>query len=264
MKPVRVVIAEMDEAQRKELVRQLKTHDEIEVAGETDNGLDAIRMLFELEPDVLVSNMIMPRHDGFMLLDQIAFLPQNKRPVFIALTAQNTENAIRKAFEKGASEYLIKPVEADVLVGKILDHFHKRMESKEIRSNGFCSTNDERKQITHRISSLFMRIGLPAHLRGFKFARYAIACVVKEPALIDNRTKVLYPMVAKEFETSTFCVERAIRHVITLTWDRGIAARYEKTQSESTALHLPQDKPTSGEFIALVAEYISQFPESVD
>ncbi len=264
MKPVRVVIAEMDETLRKELIRQLKAYEGIEVAGDTDNGLDAIRLLFELMPDVLVCNMIMPRHDGFMLLDQIALLPKNRRPVFIALTAQTTETAIRKAFEKGAAEYLIKPVEVGVLASKIFEHGSKHSETNQGMNDGVQGACNEHDRIMHRISSLFMRIGMPAHLLGFKFARDAITRVVENPKLMLNRTKVLYPMVAEAFETSTFCVERAIRHVITLTWDRGIAARYEKAQPETAPLHLPLDKPTSGEFIALIAEYISQFPGAGD
>lgn len=74
--------------------------------------------------------------------------------------------------------------------------------------------------------------------------------------LMKNRTKVLYPEIAAMHHTSAFCVERAIRHVITLTWERGIAERYEREYGHSSRLHLPVDKPTSGEFIALLAEYV--------
>ena len=73
---------------------------------------------------------------------------------------------------------------------------------------------------------------------------------------MKNRTKVLYPQIAAMHHTTSFCVERAIRHVITLTWERGIAKRYEREYGQISRLHLPEDKPTSGEFIALLAEYI--------
>ena len=97
---------------------------------------------------------------------------------------------------------------------------------------------------------------LPAHLLGYRFAQEAVIRLVENPMLMKNRTKVLYPEIAAMHHTSALCVERAIRHVITLTWERGIAQRYEREYGQMSRLHLPAEKPTSGEFIALLAEYV--------
>ena len=261
MDNIRICIAEREERQRIELVTNLSRQSNMTVVGSTGNGLDALRMVAEQKPDILISNIILPICDGFAILDHLKTM--EKRPRTIIISTLTTENAIQKAFAKGADEYLIKPVDSGFLAQKIyelagrLDLVRRSAAvsqlSQKVNPENAATEEDHTRQM---ISTLFLRIGLPAHLLGYRFAQEAVFRLVENPALMRNRTKVLYPEIAADHHTSAFCVERAIRHVITLTWERGIAQRYEREYGHSSRLHLPEDKPTSGEFIALLAEYI--------
>lgn len=268
MDTIRICIAEREDRQRMDLAAKLSRQGSITVVGSTGNGVEALRMVLEQKPDVLITNIILPVCDGFAILDQLQTM--ERRPKVIISSTLTMEHTIQKAFTKGADEYLIKPVDTDLLTHKIYELAGK---PDLIRQPGSMpqpapkhsqetaiSEEDHTRQV---ISTLFLRIGLPAHLLGYRFAQEAVFKLVEDPMLMKNRTKVLYPEIAAMHHTSAFCVERAIRHVITLTWERGIAERYEREYGQSSRLHLPVDKPTSGEFIALLAEYIRPKHHSV-
>ncbi|MBE5794382.1 MAG: response regulator [Clostridiales bacterium] len=261
MNAIRVCVAEREERQRIEMVNKLSKEANIMIVGSTGNGMEALRMVTEQNPDVLISNLILPICDGYAILDQLQAM--EKKPRVIIASTLTMESAIQKAFAKGADEYLIKPADSKLLARKIYElagrndlicqnHLMTQSTQKAAAEKP-VSEEDHTRQV---ISTLFLRIGLPAHLLGYRFAQEAVFKLVEDPMLMKNRTKVLYPEIAAMHHTSAFCVERAIRHVITLTWERGIAERYEREYGQSSRLHLPVDKPTSGEFIALLAEYI--------
>ena len=261
MDTIRICVAEREENQRNNLVESLMKQKGFSVVGCTGNGMEALRMIVELMPDILICNIILPLYDAFAILDQIQSMTQ--KPKVIITTTLTTEATIGKAFAKGADEYIIKPVDVNLLSRKIYelagreDLIRKADASSATPRNPSAeSALTEQDRTRQTISTLFMRIGLPAHLLGYRFAQEAVFKLVEDPMLMKNRTKVLYPAIADMHHTSAFCVERAIRHVITLTWERGIAQRYEKEYGQNSRLHLPVDKPTSGEFIALLAEYV--------
>lgn len=261
MESIRVCVAEREESQRMELVAQLSVQESISVVGSTGNGMEALRMVMEQKPDVFITNIILPVYDGFAILDRLEGMA--KKPKIIITSTLTMESTIQKVFAKGADEYLIKPVDPALLAHKIYELANRPelirqpgMSQQPIQQSHPEETVSEEDHTRQLISTLFLRIGLPAHLLGYRFAQEAVFKLVEDPMLMKNRTKVLYPEIAAMHHTSAFCVERAIRHVITLTWERGIAERYEREYGHSSRLHLPVDKPTSGEFIALLAEYV--------
>ena len=231
MDKIRVIIAENDEKQRTELVQCLSAYPCFHIAGETADGGEAVRMVLEHKPQLLICNMIL-------------------------------ETYIAKAFAKGADEYLLKPVNTALMLRRICellecpDLLHRQPEGEAVPGEKAELETTGEERLYQTVSALFLRIGLPAHLTGFRYAQEAVMMLVEDPSLMKNRTKVLYPAIGERNNTTSFCVERAIRHIINQTWDRGIAARYEKEHGQNSRLHLPADRPTSGEFIALIAEYV--------
>lgn len=127
------------------------------------------------------------------------------------------------------------------------------MESSEINTEPESKEEpvvDLEKEVTDMIHSL----GVPAHIKGYQYLRTAIGMAVREPSLIGAITKQLYPMIAKEYETSPSRVERAIRHAIEVAWSRGKMETLEETFGYTVSLG--KGKPTNSEFIALVADKI--------
>ena len=105
-----------------------------------------------------------------------------------------------------------------------------------------------------RISEILYEIGVPAHLKGYKYIRRAIEHVVKNPDIIDAITKELYPKISQEFKTTPSRVERAIRHAIEVAWDRGDLDVLHKWFG-ATVCSL-KGKPTNSEFLALISDKI--------
>jgi len=111
------------------------------------------------------------------------------------------------------------------------------------------------RNLEERITSIFLTIGIPAHIKGYHFLREAIKMVVENNDIINRITKELYPGIAKKFNTTPSKVERAIRHSIDVAWSRGKVENIN--QLFGYTVYDKNDKPTNGEFIALVADKLS-------
>lgn len=103
-----------------------------------------------------------------------------------------------------------------------------------------------------RITNIFISVGIPPHIKGYQYLREAIKLSIEDPDIINSITKKLYPSVAEKFATSSSKVERAIRHAIEVGWNRG---KIENINSLfGVRVYSQNEKPTNGEFIALVAD----------
>ena len=234
----------------------LGEQEQLAVVGQALNGAEALDMVVSYQPDVMVTDIIMPRMDGFMLMEAIAQLELKKRPEIIALTALGRDDFIQRAMALGACYYMVKPFDAMALYRCILDAAHvstKQTALAEIAmvpnpSNG-VQTMDE------RIAGVFLSVGIPAHIKGYQFLREAVKMVMEDPERINRITKELYPGIARKFSTTSSKVERAIRHAIEVAWSRGRIDALD--QIFGVGVCSLSEKPTNGEFIALVADKLT-------
>ena len=107
---------------------------------------------------------------------------------------------------------------------------------------------DLEKEVTDMIHSL----GVPAHIKGYQYLRTAILLTVNDSEIINSVTKILYPSVAKKYQTTTSRVERAIRHAIEVAWDRGDVDTLNSYFGYT--IQNNRGKPTNSEFIAMIAD----------
>ena len=164
----------------------------------------------------------------------------------IVLSALNSEEAISGAMRAGAYYFMTKPFDFDVLKDRIKEAESKIGKEYIERSGNQTFTLDE------RISKIFINVGIPPHIKGYCFLREGVKLAVKEPQIINNITKKLYPMIGEKYSTTPSKVERAIRHAIEVAWNRG---RIESINSLlGVRAYVGQEKPTNGEFIALIAD----------
>ncbi|HLR75144.1 MAG TPA: sporulation transcription factor Spo0A [Virgibacillus sp.] len=224
---------------------------DIEVIGTAYNGRECLEMLEELEPDVLILDIIMPHIDGLAVLNTLRGIERDHYPNVIMLTAFGQEEVMRKAVDLGASYFMLKPFELDNLADQIRQvqgQGISPLPSNQMRQTGVKVKRDLEGDITNIIHE----IGVPAHIKGYMYLREAITMVYNDVELLGSITKVLYPDIAKKFNTTASRVERAIRHAIEVAWSRGniesISALFGYTVSVSKA------KPTNSEFIAMVAD----------
>lgn len=237
----------------RELVHIMKEffnqEEDIEVIGVAHNGKECMTMLEELEPDILLLDIIMPLLDGIGVLEQLRSEKREHMPNVIMLTAFGQEEVMRKAVEYGASYFVLKPFDFENLADKIREvSGHEKMNKPNIRKQ---STN-KKDNIETSITSIMHDIGVPAHIKGYLYLREAITMVYNDIELLGSITKILYPDIAKKFNTTSSRVERAIRHAIEVAWNRGNIDSI--TDLFGYTVNVSKAKPTNSEFIAMVAD----------
>lgn len=251
MENVRVVITD-DNIQLRDMVAEyLKMQEGIEVAGVAENGLETIRAVEEFQPDVLICDLIMPKMDGYAVLERLMGMRLKKHPGVIALTALGRDDFIARAINLGVNYYMVKPIDLEALTQRVFEAAGETVRasalamhaSREMETGG--STEE-------KIANLFLTVGIPAHIKGYQYLREAVRITIETPDVMGRITKELYPGIARHFGTTASKVERAIRHAIEVAWNRGrIDALDEAFGRNVCSL---DDKPTNGEFIALCAD----------
>lgn len=244
MEAVRVLVAEDDQEQREALVKELGRYVDVRVVGAAKNGVEAIRLMRERLPAVMVCDMVMPQLDGFAVLEAVARMEDAHRPRVIALTALSREDFITRAMELGVSHYMIKPVDMAVLLEQIL----------RLAGRGALHDRQEESTVEHKVAGMLLDMGIPAHLNGYRFLLCSSLLVLEKPDYLASITHMLYPAVAQCFETTASCVERSIRHAINMAWQRGGSAAFAAVLKMRTFSE--NEKPTNCELIALISERI--------
>jgi len=218
---------------------------QFDVAGDGQAALDALR---GGNYDVLITELIMSRLDGFELMERLSAGLCEKPPAVIVLSAMRHEDMVRRACAMGARYFMVKPVEPDTLFRRVLE----MLENSYNDHAEICALSAPPKTLDEKITSVFLIIGIPAHIKGYQYLREAVRMVYFEPELINRITKALYPGIARRFATSASKVERAIRHAIEVAWTRGKIENINQIFGYN--IYTKNDKPTNGEFIALVAD----------
>lgn len=232
------------------LEEYISSQNDMEVVGVAHNGQECLEMLDEVEPDVIVLDIIMPHLDGLAVLERIR--ERKVIPNVIMLTAFGQEDVTKKAVDLGASYFILKPFDMENLVSHIRQVSGKSSPIFRKSSTTRSAAESKPRNLEANITSIIHEIGVPAHIKGYLYLREAISMVYKDIELLGSITKVLYPDIAKKFNTTASRVERAIRHAIEVAWSRGnidsISSLFGYTVSMSKA------KPTNSEFIAMVAD----------
>ncbi len=239
-----VLIADGAEEFCSALSAALQRSDGFQVVGTAGDGEQAIRMIGERKPDILVLDLMLSKQDGFSVLKSMANM--ERRPVTLATSTFLTEYVSSAAAGLGVKYLMLKPCDMSALVERL----------EEIRGGESPRTTGPRRLdktgIESMVTGIIHEIGVPAHIKGYQYLREAIIIAVNDMDVINAITKVLYPQVAKAFQTTPSRVERAIRHAIEVAWDRGDLDTLQRFFGYTVSN--TKGKPTNSEFIALIAD----------
>lgn len=252
MSQIKVLIAD-DNREFVGLLRDyLLEQSDINVIGVAYNGNEVLEILEEDIPDVMILDIIMPHLDGLGVLEKLKDFNFASQPKIIMLTAFGQENITQRAVELGASYYILKPFDMEVLINRVRQVVGNKVVSTSTTSRPSYQQPIRSRNLDANITNIIHEIGVPAHIKGYMYLREAITMVYNEVEILGSITKVLYPRIAEKFNTTPSRVERAIRHAIEVAWSRGnvdaIRNLFGYTVSTSKA------KPTNSEFIAMVAD----------
>ena len=215
-----------------------------QLVGTVNDGEQAIRMLTERKPDVLVLDLMLPKRDGLSVLKAMSTM--EKKPAVLATSTFLTQYVSNAAANLGARYMMLKPCDMQTLVERL----------EEIRGGEnhgkLPAVRQDKAGIEALVTSIIHEIGVPAHIKGYQYLREAIIIAVNDMDVINAITKVLYTQVAKAFQTTPSRVERAIRHAIEVAWDRGDLDTLQRFFGYTVSN--TKGKPTNSEFIALIAD----------
>lgn len=267
MENVNVVIVDDNPMILNTLDEVISSEAGLSVIGRADNGKDAIDMIKDTQPDVVLLDLVMPQMDGITVVENIKKKTSMlKNPAFIILSAVGGEQMTEEAFQAGANYFLMKPFDKDILVNKIR-RIGKRpvrpVPGKVLEAPLKAATPEEaamnreeymKDHLETDITKMLHELGIPAHIKGYQYLRDAISMVVRDREMMEAVTKILYPEIAKKNYTSSSRVERAIRHAIEVAWGRGSLEVIDELFGYT--ISTGKGKPTNSEFIALIADKI--------
>ena len=228
---------------------------ELNLVGKAKNGEEMCQIIKDRQPDVVLLDLIMPKMDGLTVMEKVnQDNSVNKRPYFIVITAVGQERITEDAFNRGANYYVMKPFNNDMLLDRIKS-VRKMFRNYEKKSeNGKMEGTAGAEDLESRVTNMLHEIGIPAHIKGYHYLRDAIIMAVKDMDVLNAITKILYPTVAKKYQTTSSRVERAIRHAIEVAWNRGKLDTLDELFGYTVSTG--KGKPTNSEFIALIADTI--------
>ena len=240
---IKVLIADSSHDYRKLVTNRFQDAPDIELVGSTTDGPEALRLTHEMQPDVIVLDVLLENLDGLDVLHRIREMRLNVS--CIVVSAFYKDSVISEALHLGASYFLRKPFGVETLMAKIR-HVTKHTDAAFPSNTGY---------LEFKTTTILREIGAPAHMKGYRFLRYGIALAVSDMGLLDAVTGKLYPSIAEKFDVNTSQVERCIRSVIETTWDQGDPKVLQKFFGCTVSNR--KGKPTNSEFIAMIADHLS-------
>ena len=259
MDKLKVAIADDNESMLRILGDVISNEADLNLVGKATNGEETLEIIREKEPDVVLLDIIMPKLDGLSVMERIRDDKSIKHvPTFIIVSAVGQQGITEDAFNLGANYYIMKPFDNDVLLNRLRciknisqNHFPSTRVSNNAELST-CQVSD--RSLESNVTNIIHEIGIPAHIKGYQYLREAILLSIKDNDIINSITKVLYPTIAKKFQTTSSRVERAIRHAIEVAWNRGNTETLNDLFGYTVSNG--KGKPTNSEFIALISDKI--------
>ncbi len=257
-----ILIADDNQEFSHTLSSYINNQEDMEVIAVAKDGNEAVEMISNTTPDVVLLDVIMPHLDGLGVLEKVNMINIDKKPICIMLSAVGQDKITQKAINNGADYYIVKPFDIEVLIQRIREvKFFKPNHT----SNNFLvrepkqkyielPENEEKKEenLEALVTNIIHEVGVPAHIKGYQYLREAIMMVVNDIDVINQITKSLYPKIAFKYNTTPSRVERAIRHAIEVAWGRGQQEAVESIFGYT--ISASKGKPTNSEFIAMIAD----------
>ncbi len=239
---IKIIVADTNEA-FSQSIKSLLQNNGYEVCAGVGDGYELLKAITDFCPDIVCMDTALPIMDGLKVISEARKLHIDKQPKYIVITSFANDEAMRNAAKAGASYFIPKPFEEENLLDRI---------KQCIANNPVIDISNRKNDLERQITDIILDVGIPAHIKGYHYLRAAIKLSVEDNTMLSGITKVLYPTVAKMYNTTSSRVERAIRHAIEVAWDRGNLETLHRMFGYS--VNTVKGKPTNSEFIAMIAD----------
>ena len=242
---IKVLVCNENSDERAELLKNLAEAG-FSDCDEAKNGESAYDMMKKSQYSVVITDLWLSGIDGIGLIRTASLLDTARNTAFILTSPINKQSLLIEASDAGADICIPKPYDVNALIS----HIEALTKQKSNRDKD--AINPVTPDMEAQVTKIIHQIGVPAHIKGYQYLRTAILMTIEDNEIINSVTKILYPTVAKKYQTTTSRVERAIRHAIEVAWDRGdvdvLNSYFGYTIQNS------RGKPTNSEFIAMIAD----------
>ena len=245
----KILIADENVHERQKL-REALNRAGYRLVDEATNGEEALQKLLRNHYDAALVDLMLTRLDGIGVVRNCRahdYSPE-RAPLFLMLSPVANQTLIGEAIAAGADSFLMKPFDATSLC----EHLRRLLEGRGEQPRSTAAPENGVPDIETQVTKIIHQIGVPAHIKGYQYLRTAILLTIQDSDIINSVTKVLYPSVAKKYQTTTSRVERAIRHAIEVAWDRGDVDTLNSYFGYT--IQNNRGKPTNSEFIAMIAD----------
>lgn len=243
MKKINVLMIDDNESLVEMVKEYFSDNDRITISLSALDGENGMKLIENNQDkyDVVLLDLIMPKKDGLYVLEQMTKKNLNKK--VIVETSYNAPDTIRRVSEYGVNYYILKPYDLVELEKRILETSNMKLGE---------SINLHQNWLDKSITNMLHELGMPSHIKGYQYIREGISLIYNNPSIIGGITKELYPEIAIKYDTTVSRVERAIRHAIEVSWNRGSIDYMEEIFGHS--VDFDKAKPTNSEFIVTVAD----------
>ena len=253
---IKILIADDNFDFASTIASYIEMQDDMEIVGIAGDGQEAFEKIKELDPDVVLMDMIMPYVDGIGVLENLN--AEGIMPICVMISAVGQDSITARAIELGAKYYMVKPFDLDLAIKRIRGMVKNNIVSinsnvRDIKQAYVAVDNTVNKNnIEARVTNIIHELGVPAHIKGYQYLRDGILMAIENVEVINQITKSLYPDLAKKYHTTPSRVERAIRHAIEVAWSRGQLEATERIFGYT--INANKGKPTNSEFVAMIAD----------
>ena len=258
---IKVLVADDNQDFSHTLSTYINSQEDMEIVAMAKDGNEALELILNSNPDVVLLDVIMPHLDGLGVLEKLNSIKLNNKPTYIMLSAVGQDKITQRAIELGAEYYVVKPFDIELLIkrikeikyfkpNRVMNNNNSSRESRYIEIDSRSMKKEENLEAL--VTNIIHEVGVPAHIKGYQYLREAIIMVVNDIDVINQITKSLYPKIAHKFGTTPSRVERAIRHAIEVAWGRGQQEAVENIFGYT--ISAAKGKPTNSEFIAMIAD----------
>ena len=241
-KKINVLVVDDNNSTVENIKKYFSSHAVINISDVANTGTEGLDLILKNHRayDLIIMDIIMPEIDGLQILQTMTD-NQIKNKV-IVLTSYKEDYTVKQVSKYGVNYYMLKPFSLEALEKRILEIV---LEDEQILS-------ELSQDIQLAISKLLHSLGMPSHIKGYQYIRESIFMMYHHPDMLGGITKEIYPEIADKFDTTASRVERAIRHAIEVSWDRGDYDLMEEIFGHS--VDYDRAKPTNSEFIATLAD----------
>ena len=224
-------------------MENVKNNEEFDIIGVAADGQEAIQIVGENRPDIIILDLLLPQYDGISVLDLISVRYTDCK-AFVA-TGFISNYIISALAARRVSALLKKPCSAQCVV----DRINETLKHRDL------PIEEKLPSLNQQITEMIHNIGVPANIKGYRYLREAIKLAAEDMDRINNMTECIYKPIALADNSTLKRVRTAIMRAIEIAWDRGdldtLQSFFGYTVSNT------KGKPTNSEFIALLADTLS-------